>query len=223
MNKKPQAIIYARVSTNRQGDIGHSLDSQTERLITEAKAQGYEPLLVAEIGSGKRDTRPKLVEALSQLKAGKAQALFCLDIDRLARSTIHSLEIFQLAKKQGWRLVISSMGADTATPAGECVFSVMASFAQLEGSLTSERVKRQHQARRERGIIWGVHEGYKGNLNPKVRRIVSKLSAEGNTLRQIAQHLTAKGYETPRNSVWHAQTIKAILQSPQTKQLVKRA
>jgi len=223
MREKPQAIVYARVSTNRQGDIGHSLDSQTERLITEAKLQGYEPLLVAEIGSGKRDTRPKLVEALEQLKKGNAQALFVLDIDRLARSTIHALEIFQLAKKQNWRLVISSMGADTATPAGECVFSIMASMAQLESRLTSERVLRQHQARRERGIIWGVNEGYKGNLSPKVRKIVAKLSAEGNSLRQIAQHLTAKGYETPRKSVWHAQTIKAILQSPQTRQLAERA
>ena len=223
MDKIKQAIIYARVSTNRQGETGHSLDSQTERLITEAKQQGYAPLVVAEIGSGKRDTRPKLNEALADLKAGKAQALFCLDIDRLARSTIHALEIFQLAKKQGWRLVIASMGADTATPAGECVFSIMASMAQLESRLTSERVLRQHQARRERGIVWGVNEGYKGNLNPAIRKVVSKLSAEGKSLRQIAQHLTDKGYKTPNQGLWYAQTIKAILQSPQTRQLAERA
>jgi len=218
-----KAIIYARVSTNRQGELGHSLESQTRRLVSEAELQGYEVEIVSEIGSGKRDSRPKLQLALKQLKEKKAEALFCLDLDRLARSTIHALEIFELAKKQGWRLVIVSMGADTATPAGECVFSIMASVAQLESRLTSERVIRQHQARRERGIVWGVNEGFKGNLDPKIRRLVLKLSGEGMSLRQIANYLTAKGFQTPRNASWYAQSIKAILQSPQTQRLAKKA
>ena len=70
MREKNRAIIYARVSTNRQSETGHSLDSQTQRLVSEAEAQGYEVELVAEVGSGKRDTRPKLLAALADLKAG---------------------------------------------------------------------------------------------------------------------------------------------------------
>jgi DNA invertase Pin-like site-specific DNA recombinase len=223
MDKKPKAIIYTRVSTNRQSETGHSLDSQSQRLIAEAIAQGYEPEVVSEIGSGKRDTRPKLLSALAELKAGKAEALFCLDLDRLARSPQNALEIAEKARKQNWRLVIVSLGADTATPAGQFVFGIMAMLAQLESRLTSERVLRQHEARRERGIIWGVDQGFKGQLNPQIRKEILHLHAEGFSLRAIAKHLTEQGFKTIKGGLWYPATIKAILESPQTKNLEKVA
>lgn len=223
MREKTKAIIYARVSTNRQSETGHSLDSQTTRLIAEAETQGYEVELVAEVGSGKRDTRPKLLAALADLKAGKAEALFVLDLDRLARSPQNALEIADKAKKQNWRLVIVSLGADTATPAGQFVFGIMAMLAQLESRLTSERVLRQHEARRERGIIWGKDEGFKGNLDLATRKFIKKLAAEEFSLRDIAKKLTAEGYKTPKGGLWYPQTVKAILDSPQTKNLTKVA
>jgi DNA invertase Pin-like site-specific DNA recombinase len=224
MREKTKAIIYARVSTNRQSETGHSLESQTSRLIAEAKAQGYEPEVITEIGSGKRDTRPKLLAALADLKEGNADALFVLDLDRLARSPQNALEIRDKAKKQNWRLVIVSLGADTATPAGDFVFGIMAMLAQLESRLTSERVLRQHEARRERGIIWGQDEGFKGNLDLKTRRFIKQKAEELHlSLREICKELTAEGYKTPKGGLWYPQTVKAILESPQTKNLTKVA
>ncbi|NBW14505.1 MAG: recombinase family protein [Caulobacteraceae bacterium] len=217
-----KAIIYARVSTNRQGETGHSLDSQTERLLAEATRQGYEVEIRTEIGSGKRDTRPELLKCLADLKAGKAQALFCLDIDRLARSTRNALEIYETAKKQNWRLVIVSLGLDTATPAGEFTFGIMAMLAQLESRLTSERVIRQHEARRQRGIVWGVDQGFRGNLNSQTRRKIAQLHAKGFSLREIAKELTRLQHFPPKGGLWYPATIKAILESPQTKQIRKK-
>jgi len=224
MREKPKALIYARVSTNRQSETGHSLESQTQRLTAEAIAQGYEPEVIAEIGSGKRDTRPKLLAALADLKAGRADALFCLDLDRLARSPQNALEIADKARKQNWRLVIVSLGADTATPAGDFVFGIMAMLAQLESRLTSERVLRQHEARRERGIIWGLDEGFKGELDFATRRFIKQQAEEMHlSLREIAKKLTEKGYKTVKGGIWHPQTVKAILESPQTKNVDKVA
>ena len=217
-----KAIIYARVSTNRQGEFGHSLDSQTERLLAEATRQGYEAEIRTEIGSGKRDTRPELLRTLEDLKAGKAQALFCLDIDRLARSTRNALEIYETAKKQNWRLVIVSLGLDTATPAGEFTFGIMAMLAQLESRLTSERVIRQHEARRQRGIIWGVDQGFKGNLNSQTRKKIAQLNSKGLSLREIAKELTRLGHFPPKGGLWYPATIKAILESPQTELIRKK-
>jgi DNA invertase Pin-like site-specific DNA recombinase len=224
MDKKPIAIIYARVSTNRQGEKGHSLDSQTERLIAEATRQGFEPKVITEIGSGKRDTRPLLLAALQDLKEKKAEALFCLDIDRLARSTRNALEIYEIAKKQNWRLVIVSLGLDTATPAGEFTFGIMAMLAQLESRLTSERVLRQHEARRERGIVWGLDEGFKGNLDLATRRFIKQQAEELNlSLRAICKELTEQGFSTPNGGLWYPASVKAILESPQTRHLEKVA
>lgn len=215
------ALLYARVSTNRQKETGHSLDSQSEALIKKAESQGYKVELVLENGSGRKANRPKLNEALERLNKGGAQALFALDIDRLARNTRHALEIAETAKRKGWRLVIASLDIDTETAVGEMILGNLAIFAQFESRMISERVKRQHQARRERGVVWGVTQGYKGNLDPKTRKLILKHHQAGKSLRGIIKDLEAKGLETPRGGKWQPATIRAILASPQSKVLVK--
>lgn len=215
------ALLYARVSTNRQKETGHSLDSQSALLIKEAEAQGYRVEIILENGSGRKANRPKLNKAIERLNKGEAHALFVLDIDRLARSTRHALEIAETAQRKGWRLVIASLQIDTQTPAGEVMLSMLATFAQFESRMTSERVKRQHQARRERGIVWGVDEGPKGELEIKTRKQIRREYEAGKSLRAIARDLEAKGVPSARGGKWEAATIRAILNSPITKALVR--
>lgn len=217
---KPVAIIYTRVSTNRQSETGHSLDSQERQLITYAEAQGYQVELFSEVASGGRDTRPQLKRALEQLNAGEAAALFVASIDRLARSTKHALAVIDQATKKNWRLVVANIGADTTSTQGRFTFQLMAVVAELENNLISDRVKRQHQARRERGITWGIDQGYKGQLDELVRQTIKDLAALDLSLHQIARELESKEMKTARGlSKWHAQSVKSILNSPQTKAL----
>lgn len=217
---QPIAIIYSRVSTLRQGEQGHSLDTQERHLESYAEAQGYQVKIYREIASGSRDTRPELRQALEQLNAGKAQALFVASTDRLARSTKHTLEILDQAVKNKWRLVVSNLGADTETSQGRFVFQLFAVVAELENNLISDRVKRQHQARRERGITWGVDQGFKGQLEIETRKLIKKLQALDLSLHQIARELERQQIKTARGlTKWHAQSVKAILNSPQTQAL----
>jgi DNA invertase Pin-like site-specific DNA recombinase len=217
---KGLALAYVRVSTNRQENTGHSLDSQTAILKALAEAEGYELELVVEVASGRNASRPQLTEALIRLNAGKAQALFAVDIDRLARSTIHLLQIAEASKRRSWRLVVSSANIDTATPQGELMLTMLASFAQFESRMIGQRVERQHAARRARGITWGVEEGFRGNLKPQTRLSIAQLANEGLSLRQIITHLEATGHSTPRGGKWYPATVKAILESPQTRPLL---
>ena len=219
--EKPRAILYARVSTNRQADTGHSLDSQAALLMAQAEREGYQVELVLENGSGRNENRPKLKEALDLLNGGKAAALFVVDTDRLARSARHLLEVVECAKRKGWRLVIGSLNIDTATSSGKMQIGMLAVFAEFESDLISERVKRQHQARRERGIVWGVDQGFKGSLNPKARALIMKRHQEGVSLRKIASELEAKGLETPRGGAWLPASVLSVIRSPQSKVLVK--
>jgi site-specific DNA recombinase len=215
-----KAIIYARVSTIRQGEQGHSLDSQERQLIATAEAQGYQVEILREIASGGRDTRPLLKQALAQLNSGEAKALYVVSLDRLARSTKNALLILEQATKNKWRLAISSMGADTTTSQGRAMFQMLAVMAEFENALISDRVKRQHEARRERGITWGIDQGYKGKLDDLVRQTIKDLASLDLSLHQIARELEAKQMKTARGlSKWHAQSVKAILNSPQTKAL----
>jgi DNA invertase Pin-like site-specific DNA recombinase len=214
------AIAYARVSTNKQGENGHSLKGQAKRLTELAEAQGYSVEVVSEIGSGRKASRPKLLEAIEKLNKGEAQALFALDLDRLARSNRHALEIAETAQRKKWRLVISTLDLDTGTPVGQMLFGQLAVFAQFESALTSQRVKRQHEQRRERGIVWGLDEGYKGNLKIKTRKLIAELASAGQSLNAISQELIRLDHKTPRGGQWHKATIRAVLNSPQTRALV---
>lgn len=212
---KPLAILYVRVSTNRQSKTGHSIDSQPALLTEAAERDGYQVEVITETGSGRNRARPELNRALDRLANGEAKALYALDTDRLARSTMHLLEIAQKSLKQSWRLVITTANVDTSTPEGEIFLTMAAAFAQFESRLISRRVKRQHQARRDRGEVWGVTSGHKSKLPTETRDLISSLRAEGLALGRIAEHLTAQGIKTSRGGSWYPSTIAQILNSPQ--------
>lgn len=213
--EKPLALLYVRVSTNRQARDGHSLDSQPAILTKRAEAEGYEVELITETGSGRNTARPELNKALERLSKGEAQALFAVDTDRLARSTMHLLEIAQRANKQGWRLVITSADVDTGTPAGEMFLTMVAGFAQFESRMISERVKRQHQARRDRGEVWGVTAGCKSTLPEETVNRVLQLRAEGLSMDKTAKQLNAEGVPTATGKKWFATTVSRVLDTAQ--------
>jgi DNA invertase Pin-like site-specific DNA recombinase len=215
---QPLALLYVRVSTGRQAKTGHSLDSQPVILAEAAQNAGYRVEIVTETGSGRKANRPALAAAMARLKAGEAVALYALDIDRLARSTQHLLEIANASKREGWRLVVVSSDADTSTPAGEMFFTMAAAFAQYESAMISQRIKRQHEARRERGAVWGVTEGPRSALPVAVRDRIVEMRSQGVSLRGIAETLTADGVPTVRGGRWEAATIKRVLDSPALRQ-----
>ena len=215
--KKPIAILYARVSTGRQAREGFSLDSQHALLAHKATQEGYEVRAIADTASGRDSRRPALSKALRQLEAKEAAALFALDIDRLARSTLHLLEIARSSQNQGWRLVITSANVDTSTPAGEMFFTLAAAFAQYESRMISQRILRQHEARRERGEIWGYTTGPVSPLSKDVIAQIVEMRGSGDSYNGIARELTLRGVPTARGGKWHAATIRDILHSPAVK------
>jgi DNA invertase Pin-like site-specific DNA recombinase len=214
---KPLALLYVRVSTNKQAKTGHSVDSQPAILSAAAEARGYRVEVITETGSGRNSARPLLNAALTRLAKGEAAALFALDTDRLARSTMHLLEIAQRAQRQGWALVLLNADVDTSTPTGEAFLTMAAAFAQFESRMISERVKRQHQARRDRGEVWGVTTGTISKLPSQHRALIVKLRAEGKPLRQVADELNAQGITTAQGGAWYAITVSRVLNSPKTK------
>jgi len=216
---KPLALLYVRVSTNRQAKSGHSIDTQPALLTEAAEREGFQVEVITETGSGRNTARPGLNGALDRLASGEAQALYALDTDRLARSTMHLLDISQRAVKEKWRLVITTAQVDTSTPSGEAFLTMAAAFAQFESRMISERVKRQHQARRDRGEIWGVTNGNKSKLPEKTRALIMHLRAQGISLAKIAAQLASQGVPTVSGGEWHSSTIQRIINSPQSAQL----
>ena len=125
-----RTIAYVRVSTDKQADRGVSLDAQ------QAKAKAYAELydldiveVVIDAGvSAKTLDRPGLERALGMLKAGKADALLVVKLDRLTRSVRdlgHLLERYFAPGKAA--LLSVGEQIDTRSAGGRLVLNVLAS------------------------------------------------------------------------------------------------
>ena len=224
--EQPLALLYVRVSTGRQAAEGHSIESQVSALTAAAAARGYRAEVVTELGksAGKVSNRPALRDAMNRLDKGQAQALFALDLDRLSRSVGDLAAMLTRSQppkptknRPGWNLVVVGVGGiDTTTPEGRLVIHTLAGAAEYERAMISKRVQRQHQARRDRGIRWGIDQGPRPVLPDSVRaRIVAERDA-GKTLRAIAEQLTADEVPTAKGGTWHASTVAHVLKSPST-------
>lgn len=145
---------YARVSTE-----GQALDAQLEAL----RAAGCTKIFREKI-TGTIADRPQLHRALDQLAAG--DVLMVTRLDRLARSTRGLLNI--LAAITGKGAGFRSLGdawADTTTPHGRPMITVLGGLAEFEAELIRTRMGEGRRSAKARG----VHLGRKPTLTPHQR------------------------------------------------------
>jgi site-specific DNA recombinase len=224
----PRLVAYARVSTHEQAEHGLSLQAQRHRLRAFAEAMGFEVVaLEADEGvSGKvaPDKRPALSRALASVRAGKADGLLTLKLDRLSRSTRDVLDLVDASGREGWRLLSVSEQLDTATAAGRMVLTVLAALAQMEREQIGERTSfgmRQlvrDGRRRSRFAPFGFrHRGAAVVEVAEEGRVLERmraLHANGFGAWRIAAALDAEGERNPRTGrQWNYGTVAAILRT----------
>jgi DNA invertase Pin-like site-specific DNA recombinase len=214
------ALAYVRVSTDEQVTEGASLAGQLRALQEEAERRGWRCQVIQDKGvSARTMNRPGLSEALAMLDRGEADVLMAVRLDRVSRSVVDFASLLARAKKRGWRLVMLSPNLDTEDSAGKFTAHVLAAAAEYERDLIGVRT-REGMAQRRRE---GVHVGRPRALPIEVvERIVSQRIA-GQTLRQIAEGLTADDVPTARGgAVWGTSSIQAVLASTSARPLFPR-
>src|SRR3990172_10182806 len=86
-----RAVIYIRVSTDKQAEQGVSLDVQEQRCRQYAKEKGWtvERVFPDEGESAKAANRPRLMEMLNHIAKhkGKINNLIVYKVDRLSRNS----------------------------------------------------------------------------------------------------------------------------------------
>jgi len=128
--------LYARVSTHEQ-----SVDVQLGQLRQYAERRGVEALVFADEGvSGAKDSRPALNDLMAAVKRREVAAVVVTKLDRLGRSTRHLCNIAAELKALKCDLVILDLAADTSTPMGTLLFTMLAGVAEFERELIRERV-----------------------------------------------------------------------------------
>ena len=135
---------YARVSTD-----GQTLDAQLEAL----KAADCEKLFREKV-SGARADRAQLTQLLREI--GSGDVLIVSRLDRLARSTRDLLNILDALSVRGASFrSLGDQWADTTTPNGRLMLTVLGGLAEFEREL----IRARRGEGRARAEARGVHMG----------------------------------------------------------------
>jgi DNA invertase Pin-like site-specific DNA recombinase len=165
-------IGYARVSTD-----GQTLDAQHTALAAAGCAKVY-----AEKVSGAKTDRAQLAKALASLADG--DCLIVTKLDRLARSTRDLLNTLATISDRG--ATFRSLGdswADTTTPHGRLMLTVLGGLAEFERHLILARTGEG----RIRAKARGVRFGRKPRLTEHQRQEALERRARGEALVDIAR------------------------------------
>jgi DNA invertase Pin-like site-specific DNA recombinase len=150
------AVGYIRVSTEEQSREGISLDMQAAKIRAYAELNDLTLLDVIEDAgiSGKSiKARPGIQRVLDFVKARKVNAVIVYKLDRLARNTVECLEMAESMDKAGVALHSITEKLDTQSALGRFFFTLVASLAEMERGIISERTAAalaQKRANREK-------------------------------------------------------------------------
>jgi DNA invertase Pin-like site-specific DNA recombinase len=225
---KGKFISYLRVSTDKQGRSGLGLEAQ--RAAVESYLNGGRWTLAAEYleaESGKRSDRPKLAKALAHAKAIGATLVFA-KLDRLTRN----VDLLRSLVASDVDLLFCDLPHVPPGAMGRFLLTQMASVAELEAGLISERTKAALAAAKARGVKLGNPNGARALRGKQVgnkqavaavkanaeyraanlRAIVDDLRAQGTiSVRAVAAELNERGILTPRGRAWHPTSTARLL------------
>ena len=221
-------IAYFRVSTQRQGESGLGLDAQRQRVQELAARRGCQIIAeFVEVESGRKNDRVQLAEAM-ELARKTGSGIVVAKLDRLARDCEFVLRLSREASMNGMGgfLFCDLPEIDATTSAGRMILSVMASMAEFEAKRISERTTDALAAAKARGQALGAENpkvaaandrkaaaaaAYAKQLSP----IVLPMRERGDSLRTIAEALTASGITTTATgsaTKWSDNGVKRLLQ-----------
>ena len=165
-------VGYARVSTD-----GQTLDAQQAAL----KAAGVERVYAEKI-SGARSDRAQLAKLLKAL--GEGDTVIVTRLDRLARSTRDLLNILHAIGKAGATFKsLADSWADTTTPHGRLMVTILGGLAEFEREL----IKARTDDGRRRTMANGKRFGRKPKLSAfQIEEALRRRDA-GEALTEIAK------------------------------------
>jgi DNA invertase Pin-like site-specific DNA recombinase len=164
---------YARVSTDGQSEAAQ---------VRQLRAAGAGKVF-REVASGSKTDRAQLRRVLGQLVAG--DVLMVTRLDRLARSTRDLLNTLAAIadRKAGFRS-LGDTWADTTTPHGRLMLTVLGGLAEFERELIRARTGEG----RERAKARGVKMGRRPKLTEHQKReAIRRRDRDGEPVREIAR------------------------------------
>ena len=238
--RRKRAVIYCRVSTDKQEIDGESLEYQEDKCRRYAELHDIEVIKVLkEVKSGfiHYSHRHQLTLARQLVRDGLADMVIVWDLRRFSRNFVHSSMIFAEIEGNGGEIVSVSENIDNSLT-GKLIRSILAWSAESEREKIMEYANRHWQTRLELGLPvgtgyppygwkWGDEDKTCYEINEEeaaVRFSIFHMFVELEmSLRAIVHKLTEDGIPTPtrsrwpdseRGAVWNHSTVYDFLKDP---------
>lgn len=224
-------IAYYRVSTAKQGRSGLGLEAQREMVRQFlAGTSGFPPITeFVEQESGRKNDRHALAAALAACRIHRA-TLIIAKLDRLSRN-----QAFLMALVDGGvDVLFCDFPHIPDGAAGRFTLQQMASVAELERGLISERTKAALAAKVARDGQWDRNASHhlipgagqqaataavKAAADARAADLLGHLqqlkAAGATSLQALARQLNADGIPTARGGLWTATAVKRVLERAQ--------
>ncbi len=176
------AAIYVRVSTNKQDHR-----SQMPDLERWASSQDLPVEWFTDKFSGKSMERPGWRRLYACLKMGAVSSVVVWRLDRLGRTASGLTALFDELNQRNVNLVSLKDNVDLSTAAGRLMANVIASVAQYDNELRSERVVAGQAVARAAGKTWGGSKpGTRGKITDLQRQFIRESNDRGESKTEIA-------------------------------------
>jgi site-specific DNA recombinase len=215
-----KAIGYVRVSTDEQAREGISLDNQRAKIEAYCQLHGLDLAeIIEDEGKSAKDLNRDGMKGLVRLiERRRIKAVVVYKIDRVSRKVIDTLSLIELMEKHGIAFHSITEKIDTRSAMGRFFLNIMASLAQMERDLISERTRdalrhKISQGQRAGQVPFGYRLGADGitlkehKAEQKVITTMRALRDGGASYRAICRELDAK----PGGGAWHPQSVKNVL------------
>ena len=222
-----KAVIYARVSTDKQSE--GSIEQQIRKCQQYCEYRDYIVVKVyQDVGTGKTLDRPAFQEMMENMD--NWDICIAHKLDRMHRNAANAAKWASQLDNAGKDFSYVQMEVDTATAMGRFVYRLMNDLAQLEVEQTSERTKDGLQAVIKQGRKTGPPPyGYnsrfsksgakadKGFLDvnkeeAEIVKVIFQCNEKDFSVSEIISHLNKSGILTKKgNSIWKQSTISGIL------------
>jgi len=190
--KDKKALIYCRVSSERQKNEGNGLDSQEKRCRDFAVQKEF---TVREVfkdsfsGGGDFMKRPAMKELLEYVDSKPHEEFVVIfdDLKRFARDTVFHIKLKQAFHSRGIIPLCLNFNFED-TPEGEFIETILAAQGQLERQQNKRQVIQKQKARLDNGYwAFGSIMGYKQLKTPEHGMLLTPIESEAPMIKEALE------------------------------------
>lgn len=196
-----KALLYCRVSTKKQKEEGHGLDSQEHRCRQYAAVKGYdvEAVFPDDVsGGGDFIKRPGMVALLAYLDARPDECYVVIfdDLKRYARDAEFHLKLRRIMAERGAKRECLNFNFEDS-PEGRFFETIAAAQGELEREQNGRQVSQKMRARVEKGYYcFAPVPGYRYTDAPDGGRVLVPDEPNASIVREALEGFAAGRFQS---------------------------